>query len=75
MELQAVWPHLRPDSRDWLIAHNGEALPPSILADVLAANGGSPDSSWWSRDDVGRLGLPDDAVDWIESVANGEIAA
>jgi len=70
-----VWPHLSPESREWLIAHSGAALPPSILADLLAANGGSPDSSWWSRDDVGRLALPDDAVDWIESVANGEIAA
>jgi hypothetical protein len=75
MELQGLWTYLRPETRDWLIAHYGEALPPAILADLLAANGGSPESSWWARDEVGRLGLPDDAVDWIESVANGEIAA
>jgi hypothetical protein len=75
MELQGLWTYLRPETRDWLIAHNGESLPPVILADLLTANGGSPESSWWARDEVGRLGLPDDAVDWIDGVANGVIAA
>lgn len=74
MKIQALWPRLHPGTRNWLIAHNGEALPPAVLTDLLAANGGSPESAWWTRDEVGRLGLPDDAVDWIEATANGETA-
>lgn len=57
------------------MAHNGEALPPAIVDDLFAANGGDPDPSWWVGDRRGHRGLPDSVVDWIEAVANGETEA
>ncbi|HKU10662.1 MAG TPA: hypothetical protein VJQ61_05475 [Sinomonas sp.] len=45
MDIREWWPKLRPETRNWLIEHNGEKLPSGVL-------------------------LSDEAVDWIEEVAN-----
>ncbi|MEW1959594.1 hypothetical protein [Kineococcus sp. NPDC059986] len=75
MSLEMWWPHLRQDSRDWLIAHNGEELSQPVIHDIQRVAGPVPAQAWW----VGHAGrtslqLSDAAVDWIEEVANGETA-
>ncbi|WP_432542914.1 hypothetical protein [Kineococcus sp. SYSU DK002] len=73
MSLETWWPQLQQDSRDWLIAHNGEALTPSVVQNIERVNGPVPAQAWW----VGEAGpdglqLSDAAVDWIEGAANEE---
>lgn len=73
MTLDTWWPQLQQDSRDWLIAHNGEALSQHVVRDIERVSGPLPAQAWW----VGETGpdgvtLTDAAVDWIEEVANDD---
>lgn len=72
MDIATIWPKLAPETRDWLIEHNGEALEPPILDDLVRANGAPLDGAWLVDDGATGRVLPDDATDWIEAVANGE---
>ncbi|MCC6495861.1 MAG: hypothetical protein IT193_06335, partial [Propionibacteriaceae bacterium] len=45
----------------WLVANNGDALPGDVHADIIRA-GGVITGSY----------LSDEAVDWVEAIANGE---
>ena len=73
MSIEQWWPRLSPETRGWLIQHNGEPLPAEVV-DEISDVGGEPSSeAWWvgeQRPD--GLHLSDDAVDWVEAVANGE---
>lgn len=76
MSMEVWWPRLRQETRDWLIANNGDALPVSVVAEITRAGGLVGTDAWW----VGQNGptgfyLSDAAVDWIEEVANGETPA
>ena len=73
MSIEQWWPRLSPETRGWLIEHNGEALPTDVLNE-LARFGGEPTSETWWVGEQGPDGLylSDDAVDWIEAVANSE---
>jgi hypothetical protein len=69
MEIIEWWPKLNPDAQAWLIAHNGEAVAPDVLNNILAVAG--------SAQDIGESGpdglfLSDEDVDWIEATANEE---
>lgn len=67
------WEHLDDLTRGWLITHNGEALPPGIVAEIAAAGGDVGSPSWWVSDSSHEgFMLSDAAIDWIEAVANGE---
>ena len=73
MSMEAWWPALTPETRDWLIAHNGEALSDPVVEEITRAGGLVTSDAWW----VGDRGpdgvyLSDAAVDWIEATANGE---
>ena len=64
---------LVPETQNWLIAHNGEAVPVSVIREITRAGGSVTADAWW----VGRNGptgfyLSDAAVDWIEAMANEE---
>ena len=68
------WSALRPETRDWLIAHNGEAVPASVIEEIEGAGGSVRSGDWW----VGRNGptgfyFSDQAINWVEEVANGEM--
>lgn len=65
------WPQLDATTRGWLIDHNGEELPAEVLAAMIAVAGGT-DPSWFASTPEGAPILTDDAVDWIEEVANDE---
>lgn len=71
MELPEIWPLLRTSSRSWLIEHNGEPIPDDLIAEILSVTGGEPDVQWWTGPSVeGQTQLTDEAIDWIETVAN-----
>jgi hypothetical protein len=67
------WPRLAPETRDWLIANNGDAVPASVVEEITGA-GGLVATDAWSFGQNGPTGfyLSDEAVDWIDEVANGE---
>jgi hypothetical protein len=72
--LEEWWPRLSQASRDWLIANNGDAVPSAVTEEIARAGGSVAADAWW----VGQTGpdgcyLSDEAVDWIEEVANGEL--
>ncbi len=73
MNLEAWWLLLEQRSRDWLMAHNGEALSTAVLDDVARVHGSVPSDAWWGLEQgVDGHHLSDAGVDWIEAVANAE---
>jgi hypothetical protein len=49
------------------------AAPALLVAELLDVPGCEPDAQWWSGLSVeGQTQLTDEAVDWIEIVANDE---
>ena len=71
MDFAQIWPHLHISSRSWLIEHNGEPLPDDLIAEILGVTGGEQNPQWWAGPSVeGETQLTDEAVDWIETVAN-----
>lgn len=73
MNIEQWWPKLRGESREYLIANNGDVVPPDLVAEITRAGAGV-DSDTWRAGGDGTDGfyLADEAVDWIEEVANGE---
>ncbi|TQJ38138.1 hypothetical protein FBY33_0130 [Arthrobacter sp. SLBN-112] len=71
MNIREWWPLIPAETRGWLMAHNGEPLPPHVIADIKAATGGTTDADWALQTLDGPQ-LSDEAVDWIEAVANDE---
>ena len=68
-----MWPHLSSSSRSWLMEHNGEPVPEDLIAEILRITGGEQNVQWWAGPSAeGETQLTDEAVDWIETVANDE---
>lgn len=61
MSIDVWWPKIRRESRQWLVDNNGDAVRGDILEEILRAGG-----------EVNGSYLSDEAVDWVEAVANGE---
>lgn len=61
MSIDVWWPKIRRESRQWLMDNNGDAVRGDILEEILRAGG-----------EVNGSYLSDEAVDWVEAVANGE---
>ena len=73
MGIDEWWPKLKPATQDWLLAHTGEALPPEVHDEITASGGTVTADAWWgSGDSPTGFFISDEAVDWIEEVANGE---
>ncbi|WP_344094319.1 hypothetical protein [Microbacterium deminutum] len=89
MGIDEIWAELAPETRDWLVANNGDAIPADIAAeidgavdavvadDVWASDSESPgadaadhDEPDDGDDELGARYLTDEAVDWIEELAN-----
>ncbi len=75
--IETWWPKLPSDTRDWLTANNGGAVPPALLDQIELVGGPAVSDPWWTRADAdsAEVLLPDDAVDWVEALANGESPA
>ncbi|MDQ0212290.1 hypothetical protein [Arthrobacter bambusae] len=74
MSIEHWWSKLKPSTQKWLIENNGDAVPPEVVVEITQAGGPIASDAWW----VGRSGpsgfyFSDEAVDWIEAVANGEM--
>jgi hypothetical protein len=66
--MEAIWSELSPETREWLIAHNGESVPANIIGGPLATG------TAWVNDETSRASFhfSDEVTDWIEQIANGE---
>ena len=72
--IEAWWPRLSQETRDWLVAHNGDEVTPTVMAEINRAGGLVSTHAWGAGHDTPQGAyLPDDVVDWIEAVANGEV--
>ena len=74
MSLETWWSLLRQESRDSLIANNGDALSTAVLDDIVRVSGPLPSDAWWAGEN-GPNGFyfSDAGVDWVEEVANEEV--
>jgi hypothetical protein len=73
MNIDEWWPKLDTATHEWLVAHNGEAVPAHILSRIEAAGATvTSDASWVGHSGPDGLFLSDDATDWVEAVANDE---
>ena len=73
MGIEQWWAGLRPATQEWLIESNGDVVPAAVVAEIAEAGGPAPDDSWWAdADESSGHYFPDDAVDWVEAVANDE---
>jgi hypothetical protein len=71
--IEAWWSRLPQETRDWLVANNGDVVPAPVVDEITRAGGEVATDAWW----VGENGptgfyMSDAAIDWIEEVANGE---
>ena len=73
MEIDDWWSRLEPESREWLIDNNGDAVRGDIVAEIAQLGGMTASGAWWIGED-GPSGfyLSDRAIDWVEAKANGE---
>ena len=73
MSIEAWWPKLRQQSREYLIDNNGDVVPPELVVEIARAGGDIKTDAWWvgQRDATGFF-LSDEAIDWIDEVANVE---
>ena len=73
MDLEQWWTLVMPGTRQWLVAHNGEALTPEVVADISRVGGLIAAESWWIGERTpDGVNLSDAATDWIEERANAE---
>lgn len=74
LSMEDWWPRLPHETRDWLIANNGDAVPSWVAEQITRAGGVVATEAWWVAE-YGPNGfyLSDEAVDWIDEVANGEV--
>jgi hypothetical protein len=73
MTIELWWPKLRAETRQWLMANNGDAVPTSLMAEIEAAGGPAISDPWWSEQEgsAGRC-MPDEATEWIDETANDD---
>lgn len=71
--MDAIWPQLKPETREWLIAHNGESVPADIVSEIRGLDGPLVmGKSWVDDPSSDSYHFSDDITDWIEKTANGE---
>ncbi len=76
MTIDQWWPQLRAETRQWLMANNGDAVPTSLMAEIETAGGPAVSDPWWlEHEGSAGLCMPDEATDWIEETANDEGSA
>jgi hypothetical protein len=64
MGIETIWPLLSADTRDWLIANNGDAVPADIAAEIdEAVDASGSDEVWADPDDSVVLRPADETSD------------
>lgn len=72
MSIEQWWPRLKPSTREWMIENNGDEVPAELVAEIAKAGGPAASDPWWAVQGSPGFYVPDEAIDWIEAVANGE---
>ena len=73
MGIDEWWPSLSDETRAWLIANNGDALPSDVVNEIASAGGAATSVALWvGKDGPAGFYLSDRATDWIEEIANNE---
>ena len=73
MEIDDWWSRLAPESREWLMDNNGDAVRGDIVAEIAQLGGTTASDAWWvGEDGPNGFFLSDRAIDWVEAKANGE---
>jgi hypothetical protein len=73
MSIAHWWPKLTPSTQKSLIENNGDAVSPEVVTEITQAGGPiTSDAGWVGQSGPSGFYLPDEAVDWIEAVGNGE---
>jgi hypothetical protein len=76
MSIEQWWPNLKPSTREWLVANNGDAVPLQVVDEITQAGGFvDPDATWVGETGPSGCYFSDEAVDWIEAIANDEAPA
>ena len=71
--IEAWWPKLRQQSRDYLMENDGDEVPADLVEEITAAGGIISTDAWWvSQSGPAGLYLSDVANDWIDQLANDE---
>ena len=74
MSIEQWWSRLRPESRAWLVANNGDVVPPDVVEEITSLGASITSDEWWvGENGPSGLYLSDAAVDWLEEVANDEL--
>jgi len=73
MTIAVWWPKLSAQTQEWLIGNNGDTVPEPVMAEIAGVGGPSVSDPWWSETEAsGGRSMPDDAIDWIEEIANDD---
>lgn len=73
MSIEHWWPKLTPSTQKWLIENNGDGVPPEVVTEITQAGGPTTSEGWWiAQSGPSGFYFPDEAVDWVEAVGNGE---
>lgn len=73
MSIEAWWPKLRQQSRDYLIDNNRDVVPAELVDEIVGAGGIVTADAWWvGQNGPSGLVFSDEAIDWVEEVANAE---
>lgn len=78
MGMDEIWARLAPETRDWLIANNGDAVPADIAAEIdEAADAANADDVWavGSEDAVDAPLEPDDDLYDVDEDAGARYLA
>jgi hypothetical protein len=73
MGIEQWWTRLQPSTQEWLIENNGDGVPAEVMAEIARVGGPAKDDPWWARqsEEPGQY-FPDEGIDWVEAIANGE---
>ncbi|MFB0833673.1 hypothetical protein ACX8Z9_07800 [Arthrobacter halodurans] len=72
MDNEQWWSRLKPATREWLIANNGDAVPERVATEVAVAGGPVGVEATGEDDTQPGLFYPDEILDWVEEIANTE---
>ena len=73
MSIEQWWAKLQPSTREYLTENNGDVVPPEVVAEIADAGGPDGADSWWADpNETSGHYFPDDAIDWVEAIANDE---
>ena len=72
MDIEEWWEKLSKPTQDWLLEHAGETLTSEVAEEISVAGGIVTTEPSDDEEGPAEFLLTDEAVDWIEELANEE---